>query len=260
MLIAAVILASSSVLVLSSPHYASAATSCGDTITTSTTLTSDLVGCAGDGIDVGASNIVLNCNGHAISGTSSSSNGIFLPFDITGVTIENCFINSFGIGIYLEGLQTNSYDKIIGNTISESGIVGVSIQSSNHNTIKNNVVTQSVGEGFFSQGSSYNYYAGNTASNTIDGNGFLLIGGSTNNKLFDNKASSNMGTDGFVLSSDSIKNVLIRNSADNNQGYGFEDQTSGKGTAGTANRYNLDECSGNVLGGSSPDGLCSQAS
>ena len=41
---------------------------CGDTITTDTTLESDLVDCPNDGIVIGADNITLDLNGHTIDG------------------------------------------------------------------------------------------------------------------------------------------------------------------------------------------------
>jgi len=41
---------------------------CGDTITTDTTLDSDLVNCPNNGIVIGANNITLDLNGHTIDG------------------------------------------------------------------------------------------------------------------------------------------------------------------------------------------------
>jgi hypothetical protein len=41
---------------------------CGDTITVSTTLDSDLVECPGSGIIVGADKITLDLNGHTVGG------------------------------------------------------------------------------------------------------------------------------------------------------------------------------------------------
>lgn len=42
--------------------------SCGDTITTDTTLHRDLVNCPSNGIVIGADNITLDLNGHTIDG------------------------------------------------------------------------------------------------------------------------------------------------------------------------------------------------
>src|SRR5436190_4026150 len=50
-----------------SPAHA-ANVSCGDTITTDTTLHHDLVNCPNNGIIIGADNVTLNLNGHTIDG------------------------------------------------------------------------------------------------------------------------------------------------------------------------------------------------
>ena len=44
---------------------------CGDTITTDTTLDSDLVNCPNNGIIIGANNITLDLNGHTIDGDAT---------------------------------------------------------------------------------------------------------------------------------------------------------------------------------------------
>ncbi|HEV2810870.1 MAG TPA: hypothetical protein VGV93_10810, partial [Acidimicrobiales bacterium] len=63
---------------------------CGDVITQTTTLTADVGPCPGNGIIIGADNIMLNLNGHTISGTpgpgDGNAAGIRLPFR-TGVRI-----------------------------------------------------------------------------------------------------------------------------------------------------------------------------
>lgn len=58
---------------------------CGDTITTDTTLTADLLACPGDGLIIGADNITLDCDGHKVTGTASGVVGIEVNFR-SGVT------------------------------------------------------------------------------------------------------------------------------------------------------------------------------
>src|SRR5438132_14267396 len=48
---------------------------CGNRITSSTYLINDLLNCPGSGIIVGADNIILDCNQHSISTTSSRITG-----------------------------------------------------------------------------------------------------------------------------------------------------------------------------------------
>ena len=53
---------------------------CGDTITTDTTLDSDLVNCRNNGIVIGADNITLDLNGHTIDGDGEPDGT--LPWDL----------------------------------------------------------------------------------------------------------------------------------------------------------------------------------
>jgi hypothetical protein len=46
--------------------------SCGQVITTDTTLDSDLLNCQADGVLIGAGNITLNLNGHTIDGDNGT--------------------------------------------------------------------------------------------------------------------------------------------------------------------------------------------
>jgi len=80
-----------------------------------------------------------------------------------------------------------------------------------------------------------------------------LYSASNNNKLSKNTANGN--DMGFYVEL-AAKNRLTSNTANSNVEYGYFDLTTGSGTAGTANAYSLDECSSNLVGGSSPTGLC----
>jgi hypothetical protein len=72
--------------------------SCGDTITTDTTLDSDLANCPGPGLVIGADNVTLDLGGHTIDGDGGTGfdvgivNGPASTVDRaphSGVTIEN---------------------------------------------------------------------------------------------------------------------------------------------------------------------------
>ena len=81
--------------------------SCGDAINTSTTLSAELTGCAGNGLVINASNVVLDCNGHSISGTGSST-AVNVTGGANNVTVINCTINNFTEGVYLDGGNNHS--------------------------------------------------------------------------------------------------------------------------------------------------------
>ena len=118
---------------------------CGQTITSSVTLTQDITGCTGPGIIIGANNITLDGAGHSITGTFPSDQrgpdrGIELfnpvsPFDRTGVTVKNCVISGFRTGISLLLASGNTIDS---NTVTGcvTGI-GLTRQSNSNGIIKN---------------------------------------------------------------------------------------------------------------------------
>ena len=59
----------------SSGAEAASNVSCGDTITTDTTLHKDLVNCPNNGIVIGADNVTLDLNGHTIDGDGTPAAG-----------------------------------------------------------------------------------------------------------------------------------------------------------------------------------------
>lgn len=88
--------------------------SCGETITADTTLANDLTNCPNNGIVIGADDITLDLNGHAVDGDGFDNLAEDCPdgycdtgIDITGhhqaVTIQNGSVEEFSSGIWIEG-------------------------------------------------------------------------------------------------------------------------------------------------------------
>ena len=127
-------------LVLLGPAAAgpSASVSCGDTITTDTTLTSDLTDCVGNGLVIGADNITLDCSGHLIGGDDSGTDsGVYLS-GRSGVTVQNCTVTGFHDGIYL---YYSSNNTLTGNTSASNTETGIHLGVfANNNDIENNTV------------------------------------------------------------------------------------------------------------------------
>jgi parallel beta-helix repeat protein len=115
------------------------AVACGATITTSTTLANDLTNCVA-GLDVAASNVVLNLNGHRIGG--GGPDGVLVDPGRNGVTVENGTINGFVHGIAVRGdgakilnmritsavdgvMLFGSGDVVSGSTIFENSGLGI---------------------------------------------------------------------------------------------------------------------------------------
>ena len=68
---------------------------CGDTLTTSHTMTYNITDCGGHGLVIGSSSITLDCDGHTIDGTNAF--GKYGPYmnNKNNVTIKNCNIQEF---------------------------------------------------------------------------------------------------------------------------------------------------------------------
>lgn len=103
---AAVVAATTGVGVgLLSPIAAHAAVACGQTITSSVTLDHHLNCPAGNGIFVGASNVVLDLGGHTITGAAPTGTtgigvrGVIVLQNRTGVTVRNGAIRGFDSGV-----------------------------------------------------------------------------------------------------------------------------------------------------------------
>ena len=106
------------------------------TIIQDTVLSEDING----SVIIGANNIVLDCNGYKIIG-SGGGFGVFSE-QKNNITIKNCVISNFEIGIYL---RCSSNNKVLENDISNnklgidlSCIVLMSDNLIYHNNFKNN--------------------------------------------------------------------------------------------------------------------------
>src|SRR5689334_17389669 len=90
-------------------------------VTSSTTLTADVIG----SVVVGANGITLDCAGHNVSGIISSfrtSMGIVLE-GRNGVTVENCQVTGFSVGIKLISSTNNTLRGNVFNGNNNDGIV-----------------------------------------------------------------------------------------------------------------------------------------
>jgi parallel beta-helix repeat protein len=112
----AALAAAITVLALTAGQAAAQNLRCGDVITQDTVLQSDLTNCEGNGIEIGASNVTLDLNGHTISGTHPQGVGPWGlgPFGIgvqrglfhpTGIVIEDGIVQDFAFGVTLQDAQ-----------------------------------------------------------------------------------------------------------------------------------------------------------
>ena len=197
---------------------AKAQVSPGDTITTDTVLTNDLLNCPSRGLIIGADNITLDGNGHLITGMGSFA-GIVLE-NRKGVTIKNCRVEGFGTGIRLSYGGNNN---LIDNHTNQNYSSGIYLVSSYGNTLSGNIANNNAdldGDHNIAHGIFLVYGSGNTLTgNTANHNGYsIYLFGSDDNTLDGNTANQNRR--GIYLASTSSHNDLISNTANDND-YGI---------------------------------------
>jgi len=175
---------------------------CGEDVTTSTTLTTDILNCASNyALNITANHTVLDCNNHKITGNGSA--GIYAS-QTNNITIKNCNITGFGDGIYLYNLSLatilnnsisnstraaievnhNNFTRIVGNVISDTIKAGIFInQSTKNSLIANNTILRNIGTVAVTEaGFSYlDYSAGLTLLDYSDQNNTIMNNNLSNN-------------------------------------------------------------------------------
>ena len=252
---------------------------CGDVLTTPTTLDFDLGVCPGpDPALTIVTGGTLKCTNNAILSGDGKGLGIFLD-NVSGVgeTVKNCDIRHFSIGILLSESTGNTLknNEVTGSTSRGSGGITL-VKDSDKNTLLNNTANDNNGRGIALNNASNN----ELKNNRVGGNNFRGIGivhNSNDNILTNNRAINNDSAGYVVYRStgnlleknrstgseyegfaflQATGNTFTGNTAKGNGTFGYRDNTTGTGTLGTANDYNNNKCTSNKSGGSSPTGLC----
>ncbi len=217
---------------------------CGQVITQSTTLDSDVGPCSGDGIVVGADNITLDLNGHSVFGTGQHGDGAGVLVSLrTGVTVKNGTVRLFDGGVVIEGGSSNTVSGVTAHdNVGQSGDTqygdGIAVLSSTDNVIENNTVRHNgpfSGIGLFERVDSDHprQVTGETAGNTIRGNdirdnnlcrtpqgscdddGVRLEPGVTSTTVVDNYVAGS-GLDGIAVFRTATDNMVRNNTFEHN--------------------------------------------
>lgn len=170
-------------ILLSSVYVSPAAAShlaCGSVVTEDTELDGDVGPCLGDGIIVGADNIVLNLNGYRIFGTPGPGNG-----DQAGVRLTN------RTGVSVIGRDRNS---TVSGAVSAFD-AGVVINGGLRNNVGSLIVEDNVGPA--------------STEEPVLGDGIVMFH-SSNNSIIDNVVSRNGEYDGIAILGLDSNNNLIR--------------------------------------------------
>lgn len=179
--------------------------SCGQVITQNVVLTSNLKCADSDGLIVGASDIVIDLNGHTITGPNSDRNiktsskvGISVP-NMNNVVIKDGTIEEFQAGILMTGSQNVEVSGIVskGNQIglfnTGAGLInihlsiimdnqiGIAGHSTQQSTIEDNIIFQNALAGITLVNSDNSIITVNSI--TKSGNGIYIDNQSTENNI-----------------------------------------------------------------------------
>jgi parallel beta-helix repeat protein len=219
---------------------------CGEVVTTSVKLDSDLTNCPGDGLVVGADGITIDLGGHTIAGDRSRGllgSGIDAHLGYNRVVVENGTITTFFDGVLLRRSSGSALRNLTvtnvenglhlvdspGNTVEKNSIsplqpsgLGILVEGeSDSNTVeKNNVSQANVGIELGNTGfESRKIPDGNLVQkNELRSNDFgMLLGGVLRNQIQKNLLVDNL-TDIFAIGSD--QNVIERNDMPRGDGVG----------------------------------------
>lgn len=185
------------------------AVSCGDTITTSTTLTADLGPCGTNPALTVQGPATLNLNGHTVS-CISSQNGIRLTN--RGATLRNGVVTACQDGVVLDGTGDHRVERIVAKDNNSSGFQGNF--TSIGNTLTQSAAVANGGDGFTMEGDE-TALSDNTATGNSD-SGFDVEGDQSS--LRGNRATNN-GGDGFTI--DAAEAKVSKNVAQQNGDSGF---------------------------------------
>ena len=211
---------------------------CGDMITSSTTLDTDVGPCATNPALTVVGPAQLDLGGKTVSCTSVATIGILLTGQ--GAKLRNGVVSGCDVGVRLAGTGRHRVERVLatGNNVGFS-----LLSSSERNTLKENAATDNMG-GFLLDGdratATDNTATGNSGNGfesfftdrlTLRGNtaadngarGFITSG--TNHRYTKNVAQQN-GGDGFHLFSGSSGYTLTQNRASDNGGNGIENSAT----------------------------------
>jgi parallel beta-helix repeat protein len=197
--------------------------SCGDTITTDTTLDSDLVDCPNNGIVIGADDLTLDLNGHTVGGDGTEFAGCpenefcdvgLLNDGHDGVTVRDGSVRDFTFGVVVVGARHNrvvditvsssdgtgiilfksSRNRLIRNSAHANGLQldqgGISLNRSDHNLVKRNALRRNGDLGVFMEKSDHNHIRKNRMGRNPEG-GIITEGNA--NKIVRNRMARNGG-------------------------------------------------------------------
>ena len=225
------------------PTLAASATTGTMSITTDTTLMEDHFG----QIQIAADGITLDCAGHEVVGPAAPSEldiGIQVHFR-SGVTVRNCDVSGFAIGISLHDTENTTIDSnTLHDNVTGDVPVGIALNGASGNVISANVASDNAGDGIAVQVSAGDSTGNTLVGNTVTGNGRygIILRSASGNVVKGNSVMRNT-LNGIHLISDANLNTIADNEVRDNGLHGLtaysseqltvtNNTVSGNGTGG----------------------------
>ena len=204
---------------------------CGQTLTASTRLANNLVGCSGNGLVIGADNITVDLAGHSIKGVNAAGSEGIADDGQRGVRIQNGTIANFFVnGVGLRGAPHSAVSNMTIRKIGAGGAepdtsAGVLVKDSPNTSVTASTVMNDV-SAFQSDGVDVLSSAGTTVSG--------------------NRIADNAWNGMVVLFSPGTR--VIGNALDGNQNQGVEVNGASDGTVLAGNHARNNVADGLVVG------------
>ncbi len=253
---------------------ASAAPACGSSITTNTTLTSDLNCSGGEGLTIEADGVTLDLGGHTITGGGTDNGAGVVVAGVSGTTVQNGTITNFDAGVFVLFGSGNTVRRLVirdnlgAERFADLGD-GILLRFATNSVVTGNVVRHNGGVSGIRamSGSNGNMITGNAITQndvpfpgddgTITDAGVRLDSGAKNNVVSRN-AITGSGLDGISVASGSIGNTIDSNAVSSN---GFKGLTAGGPrlgdgirVSGTGNLVQRNSVTGSAANGIYVDG------
>jgi parallel beta-helix repeat protein len=188
---------------------------CGQTVTQSVRLDSDLIDCPRNGIVIGADDITVDLGGHVVDGIRvgfGNDSGINNEAGHDGVTIENGTVQQFQFGVYVQEAERVSVSKL---DVTDSLSNGILFVRASGCLVDKSVGARNAGGSINLLESNGCLVEKNSLSETFDdrSSGILLF--QTNNSVVQKNDASGAFRAGIELGT-ATGNVVEKNSATQN--------------------------------------------
>lgn len=204
------------------PSHADAQ-SCGANISSSVTLTGNLSGCTGNGLNVTADGVTINCAGFTIDGDDSGTDTGIDATSRSNVSLVNCTVTDFYRGVRFEDVSGGS---ITDSDISSNLFYGIDLVRSTAITVADNDLLGNGNEGIHVTGQLGGGGTGACPSSHPGGNTIVrnLVGETGEEGIYilcsdNNRIESNLlfdnGQAGIRLDESSTANLVASNSLTN---------------------------------------------